>query len=183
MLRGSLLATLAGTATVCAGLVYLKPEAETPDQISNSAAASISPSRDRSAAAAATAAVAVGAGGEGGASGSRDPSMREGGEEGEGLGLPEAGGGATRLSKYRAGLRRCITALSPSANNLVRGGMQTSQSLLSIVGAPYDIHTWYLVLVGVFCVLPCFWLFVTCFFVLCVTLVIFLLGVAPSFCF
>ncbi|CAN0224006.1 unnamed protein product [Laminaria digitata] len=100
MLRGSLLATLAGTATVCAGLIYLKPGSETPDQASSTA----------------------GSGGEADAGGSRDPSERgrEGEGEGEGLGLPEAGGRSTRLRKYRAGPWRCITALSPSAKTLIR---------------------------------------------------------------
>ncbi|CAM9118709.1 unnamed protein product [Scytosiphon promiscuus] len=99
MLRGSLLAALAATATVCAGLVYLKPgeSGDVRERISSNAT-------DRT--------------DQGRASESEE---KEGGGDVSGESLREGGEGrVSRPLKYRQGLRRWLTVVTPSTRNMVR---------------------------------------------------------------
>eukprot|EP00752_Nemacystus_decipiens_P003233 g2991.t1 len=104
MLRGGFLAALAGTATVCAGLVYLKPGESVREESSSDA----NDDSDR-----------------------QESAETEGGDEEEdtdvdvamATSIPEDGEGgenASRMRRYRDGMRRWLTAVSPSTRNLVR---------------------------------------------------------------
>lgn len=102
MLSGGILAALAGTATVCASLAYLKPEESSSASTDNvdAAAADRRPS----------AAAREDEGGE-----------RRGGsiEAPDGSGLRQEGKGSL-LASYGTGLRRVVVAmLTPSARNMV----------------------------------------------------------------
>lgn len=101
MLRGSFLAALAGTATVCAGLVYLRPGESVREEGSSDAA----DGSDR-----------------------EQPAETETEEEeDEGVGVsteassPEEGEQRlSRMRRYRDGVRRWLTTVAPSTRNLVR---------------------------------------------------------------
>lgn len=102
MLRGSFLAALAGTATVCAGLVYLKPGESVGNESSSSGDATDDGS-DQGQPAETVADTSVDA--SAGVSGPE--------EEGEGRRL-------SRVWRYRDGMRRWLTTVKPSTRNLVR---------------------------------------------------------------
>lgn len=105
MLRGSLLAGLAGTATVCAGLVYLRPGQGVPGHASADA-----PGRDQPVDAEEEPKVDASSetsppGGEG----ETETSRGEVGEE-----------RLSRVRRYRDGVRRWLGTVTPSTRNLVR---------------------------------------------------------------
>lgn len=97
MLRGSFLAALAGTATVCAGLVYLKPGESVREDSSRDA----------------TDGSDLGEPAETEGDTSVDVSSEvfspEDGEE-----------RLSRIRRYRDGMRRWLTTVTPSTRNLVR---------------------------------------------------------------
>lgn len=97
MLRGSFLAALAGTATVCAGLVYLKPGESVREQSSSNATDGC----DGEQPAEAEEETGVGV--------STEASSREEVEE-----------RLSRMRRYRDGMRRWLTTVTPSTRNLVR---------------------------------------------------------------
>lgn len=97
MLRGSFLAALAATATVCAGLVYLKPG----ESVRGQSASDATDSSDREQPAETEEETGVDA--------STEASGPEEGEE-----------RLSRMRRYRNGMRRWLTTVTPSTRNLVR---------------------------------------------------------------
>lgn len=100
MLRGSFLAALAGTATVCAGLVYLKP-GESVREESASQVTSDGPDRGQPPAE--------------DAEEEADEEMSE-----EACSPAEGEERLSRMRRYRDGMRRWLTTVTPSTRNLVR---------------------------------------------------------------
>lgn len=109
MLRGGFLAALAGTATVCAGLVYLKPGESVREESSSDATD--------------------------GSDLEQSAETEEEEEEEEDAGVdvgvsteasrPDEGDGEgeeslSRVRRYRDGMRRWLTTVTPSTRNLVR---------------------------------------------------------------
>ena len=107
MLRGSFLAALAGTATVCAGLVYLKP-GESVREESPSGATADDSGREQSAAT------------EEEEEETRVGVSTEASRPEEGAGEGEGEERLSRARRYRDGMRRWLTTVTPSARNLVR---------------------------------------------------------------
>lgn len=95
MMHGGILAALAGTATVCAGLAYLKPGEAADCDPACADANQYQPT-----------------------------GIQETPNESSGVSNrpreEERGGSLSRVRKYRSGLRRLLTALSPNTRNLVR---------------------------------------------------------------
>lgn len=101
MLSGGILAALAGTATVCASLAYLRP-AESSSASTDSVDAAPAERRPS-----ATAREEEGGEHRGGLVEAPDGSGRRQEEEG------------SRLGSYGTGLRRVVAMLTPSARNMV----------------------------------------------------------------
>lgn len=101
MLRGSLLAALAGTATVCASLAYLKPGEGGRERTASSSASSDSDAQ-------------VEAEEEEPGADVVDPSPTQGPRRERGQDT------LSRIRGYRDGLQRWMTAVSPTTRNMVR---------------------------------------------------------------